>query len=89
MKELKILGERMRALRIDQGMKMSDLSARAAVSKDTLSSLEHGRSITTESLVRILNALGQGNAISNLVEEPLPSPYLARKLKGQTRKRVR
>ena len=89
MKDLIVLGERIRSQRISQGLKMSDLAAMAAVSKDTLSSLENGRNVTTESLARILKALGYGNALVDLLPEPLISPYEAKKLQGKQRQRVR
>ncbi len=61
---------------------MMDLAANAAVSKDALSSLENGRNVTPETLAQALKALGQSNALANLLPEPVMSPDEARKLMG-------
>ena len=83
------LGERTRALRTSMDLKQAELAAQAAVSVETISSLENGRSITTESLNRVLTALGQPNALLDLLPEPAISPFELQKLKGRRRQRVR
>jgi transcriptional regulator with XRE-family HTH domain len=89
MKELKELGARMRHQRVAQGLKQQELAAKAAVSEDALSALENGRSVTVESLVRVLRALGYGEALINLLPAPVPSPIALQKLAGKERQRVR
>ncbi len=89
MKELKELGGRMRHQRVAQGLKQQELAAKAAVSADALSALENGRSVTVESLVRVLRALGYGEALINLLPAPVPSPIALQKLAGKERQRVR
>ena len=89
MKELSELGIRVRHQRVTQGLKQQELAAKAAVSADVLSALENGRSVTVESLARVLQALGQGEALINLLPAPVPSPIQLQKLAGRERQRVR
>lgn len=89
MKELRELGARVRAQRVAQGQKQQDLAAKAAVSQDALSALENGRSVTVESLARVLQALGFRDALVNLLPAPVPSPIQLQKLAGRERRRVR
>jgi transcriptional regulator with XRE-family HTH domain len=52
------LGERIRSLRLELGISLSQLSEASGISKGHLSSIEHGfAAITTESLYRIAVAL--------------------------------
>ena len=89
MKELEELGRRVRHQRVAQGLKQRDLAAKAAVSADALSALENGRSVTVESLTRVLQALGFREALINLLPAPVPSPIQLQKLAGKERQRVR
>jgi putative transcriptional regulator len=89
MKELKELGIRLRHQRVVQGLKQQELAAKAAVSEDVLSALENGRSVTVESLARVLQALGFREALTNLLPTPVPSPIQLQKLAGKERQRVR
>jgi len=89
MKELKELGARVRHQRVAQGLKQQELAAKAAVSEDVLSALENGRSVTVESLARVLQALGFREALINLLPAPVPSPIALQKLAGKERQRVR
>jgi transcriptional regulator with XRE-family HTH domain len=89
MKELKELSARVRHQRVAQGLKQQELAAKAAVSTDALSALENGRSVTVESLLRVLRALGYGEALVNVLPAPVPSPIALQKLAGKERQRVR
>ena len=89
MKELEELGARVRRQRLAQGLKQQELAAKAAVSVDVLSALENGRSVTVESLARVLQGLGFREALVNLLPAPVPSPIALQKLAGRERQRVR
>ncbi len=89
MNEIKELGIRVRRQRMAQGLKQQELAAKAAVSVDVLSALENGRSVTVESLARVLRALGFGEALINLLPAPVPSPIELQKLAGKERQRMR
>lgn len=89
MRELEELGDRVRRQRVAQGLKQRELAARAAVSLQVLSALENGRSVTLESLARVLQGLGFRDALVNLLPPPVPSPIQLQKLAGRERRRVR
>ncbi len=89
MKELEQLGDRVRHQRVTQGLKQQELAAKAAVSPHVLSALENGRSVTLESLARVLQGLGFREALMNLLPAPVPSPIELQKLAGKQRQRVR
>ncbi len=83
------LGQHIRRERIAQSLKQKDLSAKAAVSADALSSLENGRPVTTQTLARVLQALGHAEALENLLPPAVLSPLDLQKLQGKQRQRVR
>lgn len=83
------LGQRIRYERIAQGIKQADLADQAAISVDTLSSLENGRPVTTATLARVLAALGHGTALADVLPQPVISPIDLQKLAGKQRQRVR
>jgi len=89
MKVLDELGSRVRRERIALGVKQKELAAKAAVSVDTLSALENGRPVTTQTLAQVLKALGYLDALKNLLPEPVVSPIEMQKLEGKERQRVR
>lgn len=89
MKEIEELGVRVRRQRVAQGLKQQELAARAAVNINVLSALENGRSVTVESLARVLQALGFREALINMLPAPVPSPIELQKLAGKERQRVR
>ncbi len=89
MKELIELGFRVRRQRIAMGLKQQELADKAAVSSDALSALENGRSVTTETLARVLQGLGRKEALVDLLPPPVVSPIDLQKLEGKQRQRVR
>ena len=89
MKELAELGQRVRRERIARSLKQRALAAKAAVSADALSALENGRPVTTQTLARVLLALGYKGALAELLPPPVVSPLDLQKLQGKQRQRVR
>ncbi|MBT5901449.1 MAG: helix-turn-helix domain-containing protein [Opitutaceae bacterium] len=89
MKDILELGTRVRHHRIAMGLKQAELAEKAAVSVDVLSALENGRSVTSESLARVLAGLGHSDALVDLLPAPVVSPIDLQKLAGKQRKRVR
>ena len=89
MKDLIELGERIRRERVVMKLKQRELADRAAVSSDSLSSLENGRPVTTATLVRVLQALGHRGALPDVLPPPTVSPLELQKLAGKQRQRVR
>lgn len=89
MKELEELGARVRRQRVSLGLKQQELAEKAAVSINVITALENGRSVTVESLARVLQGLGFREALINLLPAPVPSPIELQKLAGKERQRVR
>ena len=89
MKELEALATRARNERISQELRQTDLAEKAAVALNAIRHLETARPIRTDTLARILIALGQEGALSDLLPEPVASPLDFKKLQGNDRKRVR
>ncbi len=89
MREIEELGIRVRHQRVALGLKQQELAAKAAVSVQVLTALENGRSVTVESLARVLRGLGFPEALTNLLPAPVPSPIALQKLAGKERRRVR
>jgi transcriptional regulator with XRE-family HTH domain len=89
MKEIQELGARVRRQRVASRLTQEALAGKAAVSLNVIKALENGRSVTVESLARVLQALGYREALSNLLPAPVPSPIALQKLAGKERQRVR
>ena len=89
MKEIQELGVRVRRQRVANELTQEELAVKAAVGLNVIKALENGRSVTVESLARVLQALGFGGALINLLPAPVPSPIALQKLAGKERQRVR
>lgn len=87
--ELIELGSRLKHERIASELKQTDVAARAALSFHTVAAAERGQPVTTESLARILAALGYEGHLASLLPEPSVSPLDLKKLRGKERERVR
>lgn len=87
--EIVELGNRVRKYRIAMGVKQKELAEKAAVSLDVISALENGRSISLESLTRVLRGLGLRDALAEMLPAPTISPLDLQKLAGKERQRVR
>ncbi len=88
--QIKKLGERIKLYRVNYGMTQKDLENRSGVSVRSISRLEQGESVQTESLVRILCALQIDDNLDLLVPDQTkrPSYYLKeRKKNPRARKR--
>lgn len=83
------LGVRIKRERMARKLKQKELAAKAAISTAALASLENGRTVTTQTLARVLSALGYKEALQNLLPPPVVSPLDLQKLKGKRRQRVR
>lgn len=70
---VKLLCERLRKERIALQMTQADVAARAGVGVNTVSSLESGRNIGFESLVRVAMVLGRGKELEELFKPKLES----------------
>ncbi|MDE2761160.1 MAG: helix-turn-helix transcriptional regulator [Gemmatimonadota bacterium] len=85
---LREVGARLKALRLQQNRRVTDLAADAGVSPRTIDRLEAGRNVGTENLVRVMRALGRLQAFEALVPVPEVSPYDVERLRGKVRRRA-
>jgi len=85
---LKELGTRLRAMRIHRNLEQTEAAARAGVALRTLRALELGQGSTTETLVRVLKALGALDGLEALAPTPTISPLALLRL-PHPRQRVR
>lgn len=83
----RLLGDRLRALRLSRNLTQAKLASRAGISPLSLSHLESGRGSTVETLLRALKGLEMTEAIDTLAPEPTVSP-LALVDRGEGRKRA-
>ena len=85
---LRELGARLKALRLQQNRRVSDLAAASGVSQRTINRLEAGSSVGTDNLVRVMRALGRLQALEVFVPVPEVSPYDVERLRGKVRRRA-
>ncbi len=83
------LGRRLERTRLEQNLSQEQVAHEAGVSRATIERAEAGSPIKSNSLVRVLRALGRLEALDQLVPEPLPNPVERRKLQGRQRRRAR
>lgn len=84
---LKLIGERIKEIRQQSGMKQSELAASAGVGLSTIAKLEKGQSISLQLLVSIMRSLGLLENFESLFPSPVLSPIWRRKM--QVRKIIR
>ncbi len=85
---LREIGSRMRALRLQQNLRIQDLAADSGVSERTINRLEAGESIGTEKLIRLLRGLGRLQALDAFLPVPTLSPQAIAGLQGKVRERA-
>ncbi len=85
---LREVGARLKALRLQQNLRVKDLAADAGVSPRTIDRLEAGGNIGTENLVRVMRGLGRLQAFEAFIPVPEVSPYDIERLKGRVRQRA-
>ena len=85
---LRELGARLKALRLQQNRRVSDLAVDSGVSPRTINRLEAGSSVGTDNLVRVMRALGRLQAFEVFVPVPEVSPYDVERLRGKVRRRA-
>ncbi len=86
---LRELGSRLARARLERNTSQEQLAHEAGVGKTTVERVESGREVKLSSLIRILRALGQLDALDRLIPEPLPSPIERVRLQGRRRRRAR
>jgi len=85
---LEEVGRRIARARLERNIGQAELGAEAGVGVATVQRLEHGRSVASTSLIRVLRVLGLLEALDRAVPEPLPSPIEQLRLHGRERRRA-
>lgn len=82
------LGIRIKRNRLLKNYTQQELADRAGLGKSTLQKLEYGSSVTIKTLIQVLRALKELDALDNFIPEPGFSPIELQKLKGKSRIRA-
>ena len=85
---LKEIGNRIARYRLNQDKTQASLAREAGVSNRTVTRVEHGHSVQTSILIRILRALKLLENLDGLIPEPVASPIQQLKMQGRQRKRA-
>lgn len=86
---LQEIGVRLEGYRLQQNRTSAALAADAGLSRATVQHLEDGQSVTLESFVRILRALGRVESIEAMLPPPAVSPIDLARRRGHVRQRAR
>ena len=82
------LGRRAERLRLAQNVNQSALAREAGVSRRTITRLENGESVSLDTFIRILAALGMLERLEALLPEPAVSPIERVRQRGRERQRA-
>ncbi|MEL7187207.1 MAG: helix-turn-helix transcriptional regulator [Pseudomonadota bacterium] len=85
---LKAIGERLRALRLQQNLSQQALAERVGVSLKTVSNAEDQGRISLETLLRLLDGLGQLDRVDSWLAADEVSPIALLERKGRPRQRA-
>jgi transcriptional regulator with XRE-family HTH domain len=82
------LGRRIEALRLGRNIQQAQLAREAGVSRRTITRLESGQSVSLDTLLRVMRALGLSSRLATLLPEPSVQPVERVRLKSRQRKRA-
>ena len=82
------LGHRLEALRLSRNIHQFQLAHEAGVSRRTITRLENGQSVSLDTLLRVMRALGVSGRLATLLPDPAVRPVDRVRLKGKERKRA-
>lgn len=85
---MKAIGAKLKAERVAQEMKQTDLASLLGKSRQHVSSIEKGANFGIEELIKILMILDRSDLINPLIEKTPISPIALAKLESKTRKRA-
>lgn len=84
-----IIGDRLRQHRIARRWQQTELADRVKVSRETLSKVENGHSVTLENFLRVLKGLELIDRLDNAIDDAGDRPTEKFKSAGKRRYRVR
>jgi putative transcriptional regulator len=82
------LGRRIEALRLGRNIQQFQLADEAGVSRRTITRLENGQSVSLDTLLRVMRALGVSGRLATLLPDPTVQPVDRVRLKTKVRKRA-
>ena len=85
---IKALFERVEEIRLSRNVSQAALAKEAGVSRSTITRLARGESISVDSFVRILQALGLADHLAALLPNPDVRPVERIRLHGSERRRA-
>jgi putative transcriptional regulator len=84
----KALFERIEEIRLSRNVTQAALAKEAGVSRSTITRLAHGQSISVDSFVRVMQALGLADHLAALLPNPDVRPVERIRLDGAERRRA-
>jgi putative transcriptional regulator len=82
------LGKRLDAIRLGQNISQAELAKQAGVSRSTMTRIANGDSISLDSFIRVMKALGLANHLAALLPDPSIRPVELVKYAGKHRRRA-
>jgi transcriptional regulator with XRE-family HTH domain len=86
---LEELGVRLARVRLDLELTQRELATEAGIGAATVKRLESGRAVGSDTLVRVLRAVGRLGAVEELVPQAVPRPLEQLTAATDRRRRVR
>ncbi|HHG85682.1 MAG TPA: XRE family transcriptional regulator [Bacteroidetes bacterium] len=85
---LKEIGVQLRHLRLVKNISQASLAEATGLDRSTIGNLEHGRSTSLLTLIKVLRALDKLELLSPFFQLPQISPLQVAKMKGNQRERA-
>jgi len=85
---LREIGRRLQRTRLDKNLSQQEVADAAGLSRTTVSEFERGAPAGVLTLIQVLRALGELDALAAMLPEPGPSPLQMARLKGKRRRRA-
>lgn len=82
------LCKRLEELRLSTNISQAELAKQAGVSRSTMTRIADGRSISLDSFIRVVKALGLADHLATLLPDPEVRPVELASLEGQHRRRA-
>lgn len=82
------LGKRLEEIRLSKNISQADLAREAGVSRSTMTRIADGRSISLDSFIRVIKALGLVDHLSALLPDPSVRPVELVTHEGKHRRRA-
>jgi putative transcriptional regulator len=82
------LGKRLEAIRLSKNISQAELARQAGVSRSTMTRIADGQSISLDSFIRVVKALGLADHLAALLPDPEVRPVELVSRAGQQRRRA-